>query len=369
MAVLSHLWKQMHQNHEELENIHMDLMPVLLERETKAVDAMTDTQRYKLVQECLEAQVTDMFECLNQVAKDRPAVQLVPVEPSRAVEPDAPEHDAIFLTRPPKKAKQPVTSRYVSLWEDPAVLDEVQKKMGFSLKVKPSTIKHPEAGEGLFLEGFAIPGAVLSLFPGAVYATNHLKENKSLLDQLNRSQHTISRRSGGAINANTPVPFPFDGASILDPYTRSLNNPQRHFVHGSLVNPFAFGHKVNHPPKGTTPNVMRLDFNFPSTFPKALQPFIPNSDYLPFTKKLFSLRPAVLVRSSVLIATRPIYQGEELMLGYRYNASQPETHPSWYTSVDPEQDALVAGIAPSTLTGPKTFWKRVAHWFDRKIRI
>ena len=37
-------------------------------------------------------------------------------------------------------------------------------------------------------------------------------------------------------------------------------------VEGELVNPFALGHKINHPPKGISPNVIILDLIIPDHF-------------------------------------------------------------------------------------------------------
>ena len=37
-------------------------------------------------------------------------------------------------------------------------------------------------------------------------------------------------------------------------------------VEGEMVNPFALGHKINHPPKGISPNVILIDLIIPNHF-------------------------------------------------------------------------------------------------------
>jgi hypothetical protein len=46
----------------------------------------------------------------------------------------------------------------------------VRPQLGFSLQVAPSSIRHPAAGNGLFLRGEACPGTVLALVPGLSYS-------------------------------------------------------------------------------------------------------------------------------------------------------------------------------------------------------
>ncbi|KAF5831168.1 hypothetical protein DUNSADRAFT_13496 [Dunaliella salina] len=54
------------------------------------------------------------------------------------------------------------------------VSELMRKQWGYSLQVKPSTVDHPEAGLGLFVQGRAPVGAVVALLPGVVYSRTQL---------------------------------------------------------------------------------------------------------------------------------------------------------------------------------------------------
>lgn len=50
-----------------------------------------------------------------------------------------------------------------------------------------------------------------------------------------------------------------------------------------MINPFALGHKANHPPFGSGPNVVLVDFDVPRTFfPQAYCHYLPYIEYMPF---------------------------------------------------------------------------------------
>eukprot|EP00200_Dunaliella_tertiolecta_P017659 CAMPEP_0202415992 /NCGR_PEP_ID=MMETSP1128-20130828/38151_1 /ASSEMBLY_ACC=CAM_ASM_000463 /TAXON_ID=3047 /ORGANISM="Dunaliella tertiolecta, Strain CCMP1320" /LENGTH=503 /DNA_ID=CAMNT_0049022861 /DNA_START=66 /DNA_END=1577 /DNA_ORIENTATION=- len=54
------------------------------------------------------------------------------------------------------------------------VSELMRKHWGHSLQVRPSTVDHPDAGLGLFVQGHAPAGAVVALLPGVVYSRTQL---------------------------------------------------------------------------------------------------------------------------------------------------------------------------------------------------
>lgn len=94
---------------------------------------------------------------------------------------------------------------------------------------------------------------------------------------------------------------------------------------------------VNHPPRFEEPNVLQLQYDFPGDpwrideFPSHLQPYIPNL-YAKKPTLLGTPDRSALMRSAVLIASKPLSPGDELLMDYRLN---PEMEaPAWYAQVD-----------------------------------
>ncbi|PNH01030.1 hypothetical protein TSOC_013105, partial [Tetrabaena socialis] len=50
----------------------------------------------------------------------------------------------------------------------------LRQRLGFSLTLRPSSVAHPEAGVGLFVEGEVRPGTLVALFPGVLYGRTQL---------------------------------------------------------------------------------------------------------------------------------------------------------------------------------------------------
>ena len=57
---------------------------------------------------------------------------------------------------------------------DSSLLSE-QDQLGYTLHVSPSSVSTPGAGNGLWLKGRAVPGAVVALYPGIVYTRLHYR--------------------------------------------------------------------------------------------------------------------------------------------------------------------------------------------------
>lgn len=136
-------------------------------------------------------------------------------------------------------------------------LDSIKRELSFVLRKKPSSIDHPDAGLGCFLDGSAKRGQVVGFYPGVVYLigdVRHMKgypnidnENANLLARYDRA--IIDAKDGGGI----------DNGDILE-----------------HTNPLALCHYINHPPQGAMPSVMPYYFNFPMDFPAEFYPYIPN---------------------------------------------------------------------------------------------
>ncbi|TDH65210.1 uncharacterized protein CCR75_001528 [Bremia lactucae] len=186
---------------------------------------------------------------------------------------------------------------------------DFQKLFGFTLKVEESTVH--DAGEGVKLYGKASIGSFVALYPGVVYLPEHYKK-KHYLAELTNNSYARAR---------------FD--SVIIDGKNSSSNPR---------NPLAVAHKINHPPKGTPPNVIGFAFEFPCEGPfswKKYDELIPNS-FVQEPSRLSMLGKRTIVHSLAFIATADIADGEELFLNYRYNPDRPL--PEWYTSVDEESD-------------------------------
>lgn len=148
--------------------------------------------------------------------------------------------------------------------------DVLQRRHGFSLWVGPS--QSAAAGmkgdgkdaveAGVYVKGKAAPGAVIALYPGAVYNGEMLQK---ALDCGHLGNPAVPR-----------VLVPRHDDAVID-------------VHGAgapKTNPYALAHVVKHPPPGVAPNVMRLQYDFMEStdgatgimpFPLHLRDYIPNA--------------------------------------------------------------------------------------------
>jgi len=70
---------------------------------------------------------------------------------------------------------------------------------------------------------------------------------------------------------------------LIEEYKKNQDYPNHYFyVQPEQINPFALGHRANHPPVDTPPNAILVDFDIPHTFfPENFQKFIPYINYAP----------------------------------------------------------------------------------------
>lgn len=253
----------------------------------------------------------------------------------RAVKASADAHPALTLPAKDPRAKD---------GEEQELRERLRSKLGFSLQIKPSSIKHPEAGNGLFLEGTVEAGRIVCFYPGIAY----------------RPQHVRFMKNYPRIDKDNPyLLWRYDGV-VLDGIGCKGNLPWE------LRNPLATGHFINHVPPMSRPNVLQcmMDYNL-AKIPGELHSLIPNFTYSPGSKDkdigneeprqsrvekiigpLVDFAVKERARSSSQLASEHAWdrkgllfvalrrlQDEEIFFNYRFNASGPD----WYVDPDPEQ--------------------------------
>lgn len=112
------------------------------------------------------------------------------------------------------------------------------------------------------------------------------------------------------------------------------------YVDPQARHPLARGHLINHPGKGTAPNVLQASFTIPHTSDlDAWRRYLPNCTSTPAHAGQEQEGPvpeAAPVLGLALVAIQPL-KDEELLLNYRL--STHVRRPSWYHPVDADEDA------------------------------
>ena len=262
--------------------------------------------------------------------------------------------DAWRVERPPPLPLESPTApvaedeRAAAMAEHAAAVAAAQRRaFGFELHLAPSTAG-ASAGMGVFVSGRAPPGTVLATYPGVSYepadmlllpgGTKHFRGNEYLMGRYDKT--------------------------IIDASTRAL----KLLPDDALSCPLALGHRVNHPPRGTSPNIMPAPIDWDTRTPADLVQFLPQVSFEHISavqrqlllddgsgsreqrrrtiSDMFvsaiaeSSRPAVpdlgpVLKGLVLVAARPL-EDEEVFLNYRFNPRNGS--PDWYVPVDLEED-------------------------------
>lgn len=264
-------------------------------------------------------------------------------------------------------------------------------KYGFTLELKSSNVAHREAGDGLYISGEAGVGTVVSFYPGVTYAPAQYRYMPGYPRVELGNPYLISRFDGLIIDGN-----PWGRGGDAREYWDGLSGRERHahedilkslnveqinvessqhqgktasdklwqmvgggkklnrMIEGAIVerrNPLALAHFANHPAKGGQPNVMICAYNLDLVGGSLdLRPYIPNVNcaiesgiemqqsgllWVRKSRDPSLVKKPAQVCTLVLVATRDICN-EELLLNYRYSNFQ--NRPSWYHSVDEEED-------------------------------
>lgn len=257
---------------------------------------------------------------------------------------------------------------------------ELRLRLGFSLHIEHSEAitnaklasQQCEQESGVFLEGAVVPGTLVAFYPGWVYNPPDLRKMENF-PRIDRDNDYLFARTDTVIvdGKNTQ----FDISLFLN--DKSFKRLQKHSwswsessldlhtpaPHLSHCCPLGQGHMINHPPEGHEPNVIAVPVDVPRSLPPALRAVLPNREYhrqgrwgmVGFRSASGFSEPAaqrilgeegladgdsgsgVLVRTVVLVALRPIGDGEELFLDYRYAPRMRDRWPSWYRPVDEEE--------------------------------
>jgi len=202
--------------------------------------------------------------------------------------------------------------RVGNMLERLATVHDPMEALGFRLNVEQSSVDHPEAGYGCYLEGTRRIGEVVAFYPGKVYPYYSLYSQESLRNKIpkTKGRFCIVREDQTEISGD-PAQF-----------TEMRQWCSR--------NPLARAHLVNHPPLGIPPNVIAIQYDYNLKHPPWLIPNqwafqIPGKE-VPFLKGL------------IYVALRDL-KDEELYIDYELAALPFEL--DWYWPVPPIVSARV----------------------------
>ncbi|XP_075039443.1 SET domain-containing protein 9 [Mixophyes fleayi] len=190
--------------------------------------------------------------------------------------------------------------------ESPVTLqaDEILlKSLGFSIDRRPSSLD--TAGIGVFVsKGFVPKGAVVSMYPGAIY-----QYYEPILFQSIGNPFIFRCLDGILIDGNDKgiSKSVYRSCSRRD-QLGPLKMCDSTWLTRSPRNPLAVGQYVNNCSNEYAANVCYQEFDVPDTFPVELRQYIPNIRY--------SQNMEGPLRCVVLVAFRDIDCGEELFSNY-----------------------------------------------------
>ncbi|PRP76751.1 hypothetical protein PROFUN_11754 [Planoprotostelium fungivorum] len=209
---------------------------------------------------------------------------------------------------------------------------------GFTLQIRKSRVDHPESGYGVFLQGRAIPGTVICIYPGTLYWPGELND-----EVAKDNEYLIMRTDNIVIDGKDYGKVAHEAHRLSALNALAGFGDDEDFVGlEQYRNPFAIGNYINHPPANILPNIQQMTYNFATKREdNALTPkerkFVPNPKSIQKTavvRELMSFgdgEPTLLC-----VANRHIYN-EELFMNYRYNPSH--SAPDWYSHVDLGEDS------------------------------
>lgn len=143
--------------------------------------------------------------------------------------------------------------------------------VGHVLDCRPSSILHPQAGNGvwLFSDKVVPAGTLLGFYPG-VHHTSESIQSSILKIYPQTELPYILRWNGDAIFHDQHLFFPpFKLGYGCEEYVERIERLEKTLpieVRPSQINPYALGHFINHPPPQTPPNVCFIDFEISETF-------------------------------------------------------------------------------------------------------
>ena len=163
----------------------------------------------------------------------------------------------------------------------------VENVTGHYLVVKDSDIDHNLAGKGVFLsakrQGIVLPGTLLGLFPGVINDSDSLRPPTP----KRGVRPYLERPDGWWIDYETELPYPMPHLGttyhdFIEHYSdqhaaRGLDsNSKMVRVPAEMMNPYAVGHMINHPPPDIAANCKTVDLDIPYTFfPSHMTRYLP----------------------------------------------------------------------------------------------
>lgn len=240
----------------------------------------------------------------------------------------------------------------------------LENQLGFVPVVAESDI--PNAGLGLHIQGRAVAGSLLGLYPGTCYLPSDLSNLPGYPRITDNNDYLLWRYDGIVIDGKDAVAE----ESLMENIMAEEESSEDCSVEGSsnssepsghcILHPFSCAHRINHPPSGAYPNCLQFLLDLPITGSmKELRSFVPNQLFGPVGKSrsLFerlqntgmrqrvasvsafannSTSPSI-VPTIAVVATRDL-RDEEVLMNYRFNPNGPDV-PAWYHDCDPESSA------------------------------
>ena len=203
-------------------------------------------------------------------------------------------------------------------------------------------------GEGLFVANGNIPrGSIVAFYPGATYTTDEVRWTGSYaklfdLVELKDRSYLLGREGGTIIDGASALEDSVSSGFVVENnvnglrpeaatndmhssllaalYKRGILNPKRKL--NEPRNPYALGHKINHPPRGKPANVVGWPYDFDIHFlTQEMIPYVPNwygltLDKLDPTSNYEEEDPEYILSTEtiVFLAAAEIKDGDEISL-------------------------------------------------------
>jgi hypothetical protein len=212
--------------------------------------------------------------------------------------------------------------------------------IGHVLELRPSSIPHPQAGNGVWIfNRTPVPaGSLIGFYPGIYYTKEILSTNPLKHSPLTELPYLL-RHNGDAINHNAHLFYPpfnmGSGCEELISKRERLSQNMPIEVLPQMINPYALGHFINHPPEGRPANVCFIDFEFPENF---FPSFLLN--HFPYMNQSVNPRdPPGKTRVVAIVALNPLLN-EELFINYGSERFPDGFTPDWL--VEPPDNLPIA---------------------------
>ena len=189
----------------------------------------------------------------------------------------------------------------------------IRDELGYSVLSLRSSI--PNAGRGLYIDGFVMAGAIVAFQPGDIWPKEHI-----LTDAPEVMEHFADD------DEDCQISLRFD-----DYVVDARQSPVVVLCRDGSLNPWALGNMANHPNPDIIPNCQSVMLNYLAKSKlEHLVRYIPNSySKLPTWQSTFFDLEEVVMHGLCLVSRRDV-KNQELMYDYRL---QSHITPEWYNIV------------------------------------